>query len=147
MQTPIIDITDQPDPADLAVVRAGLDHFNATATGIDDQRPLAIWVKDPDSQQVIGGVTGRTSRGLLFVDMLFLPEALRGAGVGSKLLKMAEQEGSRRGCRVGLLHTHAFQAPEFYRRHGWRELGSIPCDPPGNRRFTFTKELSVGDDD
>jgi GNAT superfamily N-acetyltransferase len=142
MQVPHIIVTDAPDPKDVATIRAGLDHFNVTTSGIDDQRPLAVLVKDAVSQQIVGGVTGRTSRGLMFLDVFFLPEAMRGAGIGSQVLKMAEEEGLRRGCRSGVLHTNTFQAPEFYRRHGWRELGTIPCDPPGNCRIFFTKELS-----
>lgn len=142
MQTPLIVLTDAPDPQDLATIRKGLAEFNVTASGIDDQRPLAVLVKDPESQQVVGGVTGRTSRWLMFVEVFFLPEAMRGTGIGSQVLKMAEEEGWRRGCRSAVLYTNTFQAPEFYRRHGWKELAAIPCDPPGNSRIFFSKDLS-----
>lgn len=145
MQTPLIEITDTPNPEDVAAIRAGLNHFNAIASGVDDQRPLAVLVRDPESQQVVGGITGRTSRGMFFLEVFFLPESMRGSGIGSQALKMAEQEGWRRGCRAALLHTNTFQAPEFYRRNGWREIASIPSGPSGNCRIIFTKELSPVD--
>ncbi|MFG2225242.1 GNAT family N-acetyltransferase [Streptomyces sp. NPDC048644] len=56
-------------------------------------------------------MTGRTSLGLLFVDLFHLPPALRGAGVGREILRQAEEEGRRRGCRAGVLYAISFQAP------------------------------------
>ncbi|GLQ47437.1 N-acetyltransferase [Dyella lipolytica] len=142
MNTPVITVTDTPDAADLAVIRQRLDQFNVEASGMADQRALAILVKDPATGELLGGITGRSSRGLLFLDMFFLPESMRGAGLGSRVLQMAEDEGRRRGCRSAVLHTNTFQAPGFYRKHGWREFGAIPCDPPGTSRIFFTKDLA-----
>jgi GNAT superfamily N-acetyltransferase len=141
MSLPHIVTTDAPDAADLALLAEGLDQFNAYVTGIADRRSLAVLVKDPETRQTLGGVTGRTSLGLLFLDMFFLPEALRGSGLGSQILQMAEAEGRRRGCRTAVLYTISFQAPEFYKKHGWREFGAIPCDPPGTSRVFLTKDL------
>ena len=59
-----------------------LDAFNIDATGIEDRRPLAVLVKDPATGETLGGITGRTSLGLWFVDLFHLPESLRGAGPG-----------------------------------------------------------------
>jgi GNAT superfamily N-acetyltransferase len=70
-----------------------------------------------------------------------LPKALRGGGLGSRILAMAEEEGRRRGCRAAVLYTISFQAPEFYKRHGWRVFGEIPCHPPGSSRIFMTKDL------
>jgi GNAT superfamily N-acetyltransferase len=141
MESPRIVLTDKPDASELAAIRHGLDAFNLAASGIDDQRPVALLVKDPVSGEVLGGLNGRTSRGVLFIDVFFLPEPMRGTGLGSQLLEMAEEEGRRRGCRIGLLHTNSFQAPGFYQKHGWREYGNFPSDPPGTRRIFFTKDL------
>jgi GNAT superfamily N-acetyltransferase len=141
MDSPQIVLTDTPQADELAVIRRGLDQFNLAASGIDDQRPIALLVKDPATHEVLGGLNGRTSRGVLFIDVFFLPESMRGTGLGSSLLQMAEAEGRRRGCRIGLLHTNSFQAPGFYQKHGWREYGNFPSDPPGTRRIFFTKEL------
>jgi GNAT superfamily N-acetyltransferase len=141
MSMPHIVITDAPDAADLGVISNGLDQFNVDVSGIADRRPLAVLVQDPETRQTLGGVTGRTSLGLLFLDVFFLPEALRGSGIGSQVLQMAEAEGRRRGCRAAVLYTISFQAPEFYKKHGWREFGRIPCEPPGTSRVFLTKDL------
>jgi GNAT superfamily N-acetyltransferase len=139
---PSIFVTDLPEAEDVALISNALDEFNVQETGIDDRRPLAVLVRDPETKQVVGGVTGRTSLGLLFLDLFYLPPALRGAGVGSEILRQAEEEGRRRGCRAGVLYTISFQAPGFYRRHGWRVFGEIPCDPAGTSRVFMTKDLA-----
>ncbi|MFK2878472.1 GNAT family N-acetyltransferase [Rhodanobacter hydrolyticus] len=141
MNPPDIIVTDAPEAADLAVVSDSLDRFNIDASGIVDRRPLAVLARDPLTGKTLGGITGRTSLGLLFLDVFFLPEALRGSGIGSRMLQMAEAEGGRRGCRAAVLYTISFQAPEFYKKHGWREFGTIPCDPPGTSRIFLTKDL------
>jgi len=91
--------------------------------------------------KTLGGILGRTSLGLLFLDLVFLPKELRGRDLGSHMLRLAEEEGVRRGCRSAMLYTISFQAPGFYERHGWHEFGRIPCDPPGTSRIFMTKAL------
>ena len=138
---PILTVTDAPDPQAEAVIGEGLHRFNVEQSGIDDSRPLAVVVSDPDTKAVLGGLTGRTSLGLLFVDLFFLPASLRGGGVGRRILQLAEDEARRRGCSVAMLYTISFQAPGFYERHGYRVFGTIPCDPPGTSRVFMTKQL------
>jgi GNAT superfamily N-acetyltransferase len=70
-----------------------------------------------------------------------LPVELRGHQIGTHMLRMAEEEAMRRGCHGAVLYTISFRAPGFYQRHGWREFGRIPCDPPGTSRVFMTKEL------
>ncbi|MCX4399125.1 MULTISPECIES: GNAT family N-acetyltransferase [unclassified Streptomyces] len=130
-------------PADLAVISDALDRFNTERTGIDDRRPLAVLVRDPGTHRVIGGLTGRTSLGLFFVDLFFLPPGLRGSGLGGEILRQAENEARARGCRSAVLYTITFQAPGFYRKQGWRLLAEVPCDPPGASRVFMTKELAA----
>lgn len=142
MTDPIIVLTDQPDDADVAVVEAGLDEFNEKAAGFLDRRSLAVFLKDPSSGRVVGGLTGRTSLGLLFVDYFYLPPHLRGSGLGSQLLRAAEDEAVRRGCRTGVLYTINFQAPDFYRRNGWHVFGEVPSGGSSDiSRIYLTKDL------
>jgi GNAT superfamily N-acetyltransferase len=138
---PEVFVTDAPESGHIALVSEALDEFNVQAAGTDDNRPLAVLVRDPRTYRVVGGLTGRTSLGLWFVDLFHLPPALRGAGLGGEILRRAEEEARGRGCRSGVLYTISFQAPEFYRRHGWRSFGEVPCDPPGTSRVFMTKDL------
>ncbi|MBX9334821.1 GNAT family N-acetyltransferase, partial [Serratia marcescens] len=100
-----IEISDRVTPEITSCIAEGLDRFNDQQIGYGDRLPLAVVVKDPDSGDVLGGITGRSSLGLLFLDLFYLPEALRGAGLGSELLRRFEQEGRRRGCLSAVLYT------------------------------------------
>lgn len=135
-----IEISDRVTPEITSCIAEGLDRFNDQQIGYGDRLPLAVVVKDPDSGDVLG-ITGRSSLGLLFLDLFYLPEALRGTGLGSELLRRFEQEGRRRGCLSAVLYTISFQAPEFYQRHGWQRMGEVPCLPPGTSRIFMSKTL------
>jgi GNAT superfamily N-acetyltransferase len=137
-----ITLTDAPDDDERAVITDGLRAYNEARAGCWDGRPLAILVRDPETEEVLGGLLGRTSLGLLRVDTFFLPEDLRQGRLGSRILAMAEEEGRRRGCTRAVLSTLHFQAPGFYLKQGWEVAARIDCAPPGHTRFFMTKKLS-----
>jgi GNAT superfamily N-acetyltransferase len=135
-------VTDAPGAAAEAAIRDGLSDYNFDKAGYRDHRPLAILVRDPETGEAVGGLLGRTSFGLLYVDRFFLPESLRRQGLGSRIIAAAEEEARQRGCSRAVLTTLSFQAPGFYQRQGWHVLGKIECDPPGHTRFLMTKTLA-----
>jgi len=128
MNEPELILADNPYSEARQLIDDKLGAYNAEQAGYWDPRPLAVLVRDPVSH-------------LLFIDLVFLPESLRGQQIGTRMLRMAEEEAVRRGCRRAVLYTINFQAPGFYERHGWREFGRIPCDPPGTSRVFMTKEI------
>ena len=138
----MITLTDAPGDDERAVVTDGLRAYNEAQAGSSDFRPLAILARDPETNTVLGGLLGRSSLGLLRVDTFFLPEDLRRARLGSRILAMAEEEGRRRGCTRALLSTVHFQAPGFYLKQGWEVAARIDCEPPGHTRFLMTKKLA-----
>jgi len=139
--TPMVTLTDTADARATAVIEQGLSAYNREQAGYRDSRGLNVLVSDPDSQEVLGGILGRTSLGLCFLDLVFLPEHLRGQDVGSRMMAEAEDEARRRGCRAVVLYTISFQAPRFYEKRGYRTFGTIDCDPPGTSRIFMVKDL------
>ena len=138
---PTVALTDAPAADFGTVLEHGLVDFNATQGLPRDWRPLAVTVRDPATGAAVGGLLGRTSLGLFYLDLFYLPAALRGQGIGSRILRLAEDEAIRRGCCVATLVTVNFQAPEFYARHGWEEFGRI-ASVPGVERIFFRKTLA-----
>src|SRR5437763_11324373 len=137
-------LTDAPDPGDTAVVQEGLRAYNTSQSGYDDYRPLAVFVTDPVSGKVLGGLYGASSRGQLRIDRFYLPEDLRRDRLGSRLLAMAEEEGRRRGCTRVTLTTMEIQAPGFYLKQGYELAARLDRDPPGVNRYLMTKRLMPG---
>ena len=142
---PTVTVTDAPGPEVGIVLGDCLNQHNRDHAGYWDQRPLAVLVRDPDTGAVLGGLTGRTSLGLAFIDLVYLPVSLRGRGYGARILQEAEAEARRRGGRARGLCTLPVQAPGFYARHGWEEFGRIECDPPGTARVFFRKTFTPAD--
>ena len=139
--TPRLTLTDAPGREAERVIESGLDGYNEEQAGFRDSRGLAVLISDPDTEQVVGGLLGRTSLGLLFVDLFFIPAPLRGQDLGSRALGMAEDEARRRGCVASVLYTISFQAPEFYERLGYQRFGEIACLPAGTSRVFLSKPL------
>jgi GNAT superfamily N-acetyltransferase len=138
-------LTDAPDDEAYRVVGEGVGDHGREQAGYWDSRPLAVLARDSASGRILGGFTGRTSLGLMFIELAFLPKELRRRGLGSSMLRMAEQEAARRGCGAGVLYTISFQAPGFYEHHGWQEFARIPCHPPGTCRIYMTKTFAPED--
>jgi GNAT superfamily N-acetyltransferase len=142
---PKITLTDTPDDKALKTLTRLITEFNQTASGrANDFRPLAILISDPESGETMGGLWGWTSFAFLHVDVLYLPELLRGTGLGRSLIQQAEAEAIERGCHGVWLDTFSFQARGFYERLGYTVFGSIENYPPGESRFFLKKALGGG---
>ncbi len=113
-----ITLTDSPAPADIEVVRQGLESYDASQGAVVDWVPLALFARDPE-ENIIAGLTGSTYWGYLYVGRLWTDQRLRQTGLGSQLLEQAEQEARRRGCHSAHLMTGDFNALPFYLKRGY----------------------------
>ncbi|MDN5381790.1 N-acetyltransferase [Streptomyces sp. LB8] len=105
------------------------------------ETPLHLWALH-DSGALAGGLVGHTWARWLHVTHLWVDAPHRGAGLGSRLLRQAERFArDQRDCTAARLETWDFQAPGFYRRHGYEVVCAIPDYPPGITEYTLTKRL------
>jgi GNAT superfamily N-acetyltransferase len=136
-----IEVTAAPTPSDQEAVLQGLVAFNATRAG-DTRPPIPFAALIRDGQgNTIGGAIGRSWYGWLYIDLLHLPESLRGRGLGRQVMQAAEAEARVRGCIGIWLDTFSFQAPGFYERLGFQRLGTLAGQPPGHARHWYAKRL------
>jgi len=135
------EICENMDAEQSLAIEEGLNAFNDLMTGINDRKPLSVLIKSTKTGEVLGGMQGRSSLGLLFIDLFFLPPELRKMGLGTDILNRFENEGRRRGCTAAFLYTISFQAPDFYKKNGWEEFGRIDCEPEGTSRIFMKKSL------
>jgi GNAT superfamily N-acetyltransferase len=118
--------------------RQSLPHREARRPG--GLRPLNVTIKD-ETDQVMGGLSGRAYWDWLEIDHLFVPGELRGQGIGSSLLQVAERAAVRRGANHCFLSTFEFRARAFYEKHGYSIAGKLEGYPPGSTYFWMRKEL------
>jgi GNAT superfamily N-acetyltransferase len=139
---PRIEISASPQDADREAIVDGLMAFNEDRGGPSGFEVIALLLKD-DEGKTLGGLWGRITYGWLFVELLFVPEALRGLGLGSDLLEAAERHARDRACVGMWLDTHDFQAPDFYRARGYEVFGRLDDHARGKNRQFFRKLLAA----
>ena len=129
-----------PTENEIKYIREALNQFNNKSVGEDGHTPLNI-VEYDENDKTIGGILGGTYWGWMYVDILWVDEKHRQKGIGSRLLCAAEEEAIRRGCHHVHLDTMSWQAPEFYKKHGYEVIGMLPDIPSGNQKYLLMKAL------
>jgi GNAT superfamily N-acetyltransferase len=114
--------------------------YNRASGPPTEYRMLALLLKDV-AGSVIGGLWGRTSYDWLFVELLFIPESLRRAGLGRALMLQAEQLARERHCTGIWLDTFDFQAKPFYEKLGYSVFGELRDHPRGISQYWLQKRL------
>jgi GNAT superfamily N-acetyltransferase len=115
----------------------GLIAYNDSQATPARHEELAIVARDGDA--VVGGLLGNTNWGWLFIRQFWIAEGFRGSGVGRSLIKAAEGEAAKRGCRAAHCDTFDFQALPFYQKLGYEVFGQLDDYPPGHTRFFLRK--------
>ena len=129
-----------PSKEEIAFVRKSLLQFNNNCVGNDNHTPLNF-VEYDSNGNIIAGILGGTYWGWMYVDILWVHENHRKKGIGTKLLLEAEKEAVRRGCHHVHLDTMSWQAPKFYKKHGYEIIGVLPDIPSGNQKYLLMKAL------
>ncbi|KPF51483.1 MAG: GNAT family N-acetyltransferase [Alphaproteobacteria bacterium] len=112
-----------PETARDAIL-ASIKAHNETLLGPSDRRDLFIPIQADDGS-VDGGLVGYTGRGWLYVELLSVPERLRGQGMAGRLLTLAEEEAKARGCIGAYIDTINPAACRAYERAGYHVFGRI----------------------
>jgi GNAT superfamily N-acetyltransferase len=129
-----------PRPEDQRVIFEGLVAHNEAHAGGRGHAPVFLSLRDMQGA-VVGGLIGSMVWGWLHVDILWVSEAVRGWGYGSKLLREAESHALAAGCQHAFLETLDFQALPFYQRHDYEVFGTLEGFPPGHRQYYLRKQL------
>lgn len=135
-----IRVTETPTAADLAEVKAGLLAYNGQFIDITQLRDIGVFITDGEGKKT-GGLTGSTNGNWLRIDMLWVSDALRGQGAGSRLIRAAEEEARRRGCLYAQVDTASFQARPFYEKMGYTVVFMLENYPREHQRIYLTKTL------
>lgn len=129
-----------PATRDVDALRAGLTEHSKSLVGDPGFKPIAVLARDA-AGELAGGAYGFLNWTWLDLSLLWVAEALRGEGLGSRLVERIEREARARGCRHAHLETFSYQARAFYERHGYRAFAELPDYPPGHAKIYLRKEL------
>ena len=131
-----------PNKNEIEFVNNALEKFNNMHVGPDNHLLLNI-VEYDENQNLIAGILGGTYWGWLHIDILWVDENFRSKKIGSRLLIAAENEAKKRGCHSVHVDTMSWQAPEFYKKHGYELISELDNIPNGYKKFHFIKRLDV----
>ena len=117
------------------------DFFKTRDLAENAPKDLSVVARDP-AGKIIGGLLGRTQFTWLKIDILSIVAEARRRGTGRSLMQRAEEEGLRRGCIYAYVDTLSYQAPLFYEKLGYAEVGRLrDWDSYGHDKIMFTKHL------
>ena len=77
----------------------------------------------------------------IYIDVLWVKEEYRNAGIGSQLLSEIEKTAKEYGCHLIHLDTFDFQAKDFYIKQGFEIHGVLDDCPKGHNRYYFKKSI------
>ncbi|MBD2868691.1 GNAT family N-acetyltransferase [Paenibacillus arenilitoris] len=101
---------------------------------------LHLALKD-DAGRVVGGLLAVLCWNWIEVVILWVEESLRGQGHGARLLRRIEEIAGEQDCAFIKLNTFSFQAPGFYRKHGYEEVAVFEDAPTGSNHYYFRKSI------
>ncbi|MGH8409425.1 MAG: GNAT family N-acetyltransferase, partial [Pseudomonas sp.] len=74
------EVTEKERQAILQPLRA----YNISQCGENPFETFGLLLRDPASQEVVGGLYGKISYGWMFIELLSVPESMRTHGMGSR---------------------------------------------------------------
>jgi GNAT superfamily N-acetyltransferase len=138
---PRIEFVEQPSDKDVEAVLDILGQAAERQHPGGNYRDFGFLLKNA-AGVTVGGVTGYVLYQWMAVQYISVAEDLRGSGIGRKLMQEAEAWGRSQSLGGMWLETFAFQAPDFYRKLGFVEFGSIDDHPLGSCRIFFKKPFA-----
>jgi GNAT superfamily N-acetyltransferase len=140
MSTTTITVAAEATPDEMAVIGDGLTAFNEADVGPSGRLAVIVLVRD-EANAIVGGISGYTAWGWLYVQWLWIAEAQRGRGMAGQMLKAAEAEARVRGCHGAYIDTFNPVALKVYQRQGYVPFGELANFPPGRARTFLQKPL------
>ena len=95
--------------------------------------PDAVWQEKPfrfkavEDGRLLGTIEGRYEPGVLYIAALMVKESARGQGIGTMLIKRAEEFGKKLGAHRSLLFAGKdWSNRAFYDKLGFKIIGTLP---------------------
>jgi GNAT superfamily N-acetyltransferase len=134
-----VEVTHEVQADGREAINRGLTEFNVQHLGDHKWTALDVYVRNPEGQ-VVAGLIGGFIFDRLYVYALWVAQDLRGLGLGTRILKAAEDAAIECGCRVAFLDTLTFQAPVFYEKRGYQRIAAVDFQP-GAQKIYMQKRL------
>ena len=137
-----IDVTTQPDTADLATIKAGMRrHELIRLPNLPDESDdiLVAAFARLDSGTIIAGIVANVYWDGVEIELLWVDEPYRNNEIGSKLVQQIESFARAKGAVIAFLKT--VDAKPFYESLGYEVFGVLEDRPIGTLLYHMKKRL------
>lgn len=99
-----------------------------------------------DDEKIVGVITGHSYYDEVHISDFVVLEDYRGKGIGTSLIRKAEEYHKNKGFESINLTTYEFQVPKFYERNGYKlEFVRENKSNPKLSKYFFIKKLSISE--
>ncbi|CAM3797608.1 GNAT family N-acetyltransferase [Mesobacillus zeae] len=137
-------ITQQWNQEDSDYIRKKVIEHNLSKLPDDVKHPVKniSFILRNEDEKILGGITGTIFWHSLHIDFFWVDESLRGKGYGKELLENIEKIAKDNYCKLIQLDTFSFQAPDFYKKNGYKVVGIVEGHPnQENQQYYLKKKL------
>ena len=106
-----------------------------------EEEQLVFKISDGEGRVAAGCIVNVHAWGRAVLAELWVDERCRGQGLGSMLLRAAENAAREKGCYYLCLGTIDFQARPFYEKHGYAVFTVNRDIPRGHESWSLSKRL------
>lgn len=122
------------------IAQYNLSRYPALFDPAQNMPDIGVYRRDDDGR-IVAGALAEVEWDAVHIFFLWVDESLRGQGIGTALLHRVEAEGRAAGAKWASVSTYSFQAPEFYKKHGYRVIGQMDGLPPGHTWFLLRRDF------
>lgn len=131
------EINAQPSKESDQVVIDGIHHYNNTLHN-DPVSHHSIYAKSDN--KIIGGALIYQHSDAIYIDSLWVDEKFRNQGIGSELLRKAEQDCLEKGITKQIISTFNIRAKDLYIKHGFKVIATVPNYIQGLDKYYLEKK-------
>lgn len=120
-------------------IASKIKHYNESH-GAKKDRDFNFIIKD-DSGNIISGIVGCIFFHIAYIDYVWTNEKYRKKGLATKLLKKVENLAKKNNCKYIMLKAMDYQAPAFYKKHGFDMAFELEGCEKDYKLYTFVKKI------
>ena len=140
----MIDISQQPLTPDVeAQIYEGLRLYGIERIGYSEKYDTTAFVARK-SDIFAGAVVAFSFWGALHIESVYVDNAFRDQGLGTRLMERALTFGREKNFRFAFLETMSFEALKFYQKLGFQLEFTRPGYVYGSSYHYLRKDLTVG---
>ena len=116
-------------------------HVSSAHGVLRQETPLTVLAFE--EERLVGGMIGKVFWNWLYADLVWVEEEFRGRGIGTDVMRAAEEQARKMKLSGIYLWTQSWQAPSFYGKLGYSQFVELKGFPPGHNRLGFFKYLTL----